>query len=194
MSIGEKKISQVKHQLGFTLLEMLVAISVFVIITTIALGIYASIMRANKKSILLTRLQRDAQVIMVAISKKIRQSQVNYTYYTLPIADSVEQLAIIDADGVKYVYQLNQDEDTIQIKTGEEGEFEDIPAGDVAITDLDFYISPNDVDPFEGTPDAPPSEFPKVTMVLRLEPRNAPAGFEDHLIVQHTVPQRGGGY
>lgn len=183
---------QDKKVKGFTLIEMLISMTVFVMITIIALSIYSSILRANKKSVTVTRLQRDAQMITTALAKKIRQSQVDYTYYPSGVVpnDNTE-LALTDADGTHYVFSLDPIDDVVLVSV-DGGDEVVIPAGNVAITDMRFFIEPV-TDPFTVAPSVNP-DFPRVTMVMRLEPRGQEGVYNDPLIVQQTVPQRGGGY
>jgi len=181
-----------KKQQGFTLLEMLISITVFVMVTVIALGIYSSVIRANKKSVSLTKLHRDSQLIMSSIAKKIRQSQVDYTYYPSgEVPSDNKELALVDVDGTEYVFSHNSSDNTIEVSI-DGGAAVDIPGGDVLVTDLKFYITPT-TDPFTVVPSQTPI-FPRVTMVLRLEPKDAEGMFSTYLVTQQTVPQRGGGY
>lgn len=186
------------NQKGFTLLEMLISTAIFVIITMIALNIYTSILRANRKSLAITRLHRDSEVIMSALAKKIRQSLVDYTYNytgaleTGKIPSPAIELALVDIDGVEYVFNLDTDNDTIQVSVAEDDPV-DIPSGNVAITDLRFYVKP-DTDPFPVIIPSQAPDFPRVTIVLELESRQTAGIYSSSLVVQQTVPQRGGGY
>jgi len=61
---------------GFTLIEVLVALFVFIVTITAATGSFASLMSANKKIKEIQKSTEDAQFVMNLIAKTIRTSRI----------------------------------------------------------------------------------------------------------------------
>src|SRR3989338_9620000 len=178
-----------KNNCGFTLLEMTVALGIFIILFTLTLGIYSQSLKAEQLTIQMSKLQKESQLIMEVIAKKIRSSKIDYSYYdggTVNVSDGESQLALLDKSGYQTVFRFAGGSIEVCIedcKTG--GVFTSIPAADVSITSLTFFIT-QDKNPF--TLDNPPEEFPKVTMVINLQ--NTSGTNTRNLFVQQTIPQR----
>lgn len=176
---------------GFTLLEITIALGIFVILFTLTLGIYAASLKAEQRTIQMSKLQKEAQLIMEVVAKKIRSSKINYNYYggTVDTINGEDSLALLDRSNNQVVFRLGLD--SIEVCSSDcqgTGIFNAIPAQDVKVTSLVFFIKPAS-NPFSL--DAPPSEFPKVTMVMNLETEKG--GVKQDLSIQQTVPQRLGG-
>ncbi len=193
-----KRIKKLKtEEKGFTLMEVLVSASVFVIIVIAALSVYSSVLKANQKTIALTRVQREIQFTIQVLSKKIRTSVVKYSYYDGVSgepgdAGEVTILVLTDAVGDDYYFkQINGGLGVAVNATSpeEDGEYMEIPAENVTIENLSFYINPTS-QPFSL--DAPPSSQPYVMLVL--EVTSSQALQTASLNIQQVVPQRSGGY
>jgi len=182
----EKK-KNINNEKGFSLMELLVATSIFVIIALASLSIYSATLRASQKSLALTRIQQEAQLIMQVLAKKIRNSHVNYNYsgYTKPLFNPEEELALTDLVQDNYVFKKNGSKITVAVNGGADV---NISADTVEINDLKFYINPT-ANPFVSL-DEPPSSAPYVTIVLTLS--STKAGQSASLTIQETVPQRSG--
>lgn len=174
-----------KNNSGFTLVEMLVSTSIFVIITLASLSIYSQTVKISKKSIALTKVQTEAQFIMQVLAKKIRTSYVNYSYYSNPLTTPNSDLALTDLTGISYVFKKNGT--ALTVNANGQGE-KTIPASNIIINDLRFYINPTS-NPFT-TLDIPPISHPYVTIVMDVS--GSKAGESANLIIQQTVPQRSG--
>lgn len=182
------------HQSGFTLLEMTVALGVFVILFTLTLGIYSYSLKAEQRSVQISKLQKEAQLIMEILAKEIRSSQIDYGYYPGSSVDTTNgeiDLALLDKSGNQTVFRFNAVDQALEVCTldcNALGIFTAIPPQDVVIQDLIFYIAP-ETSPF--SPNQPPTEFPKVTTVMTL--RNTVGVISEDLLIQQTIPQRLGG-
>lgn len=172
---------------GYTLLEMLVATSIFVIVAMASLAIYQATLKAGRETVALTRIQQDAQLIMQVLAKKIRTSQVDYSYanYSPAIVNPVEELALIDQVGDGYVFKKNNGALSVSVNGGV---FKDIAAANVVINNLQFFINPT-TNPFISL-DTPPISYPYVTIAMTI---SSEQGLETAgMTVQETVPQRSG--
>ena len=188
------------NQHGFTLMELLVSISVFVIVTISALTIYSVVLKTSQKTIALTRIQQEAQFIFQVLSKKIRTSVVDYTYYlvecgadgSLCTNGEVTKLVLEDAVGDKYYFkQLNGGLAVAAnpVQPDEDDEYKKIPSTNVTMDSLSFYINPT-TNPFSL--DAPPTSQPYVMITMEISSTKALQTAS--LNIQQIVPQRSGGY
>lgn len=182
-----------KNQAGFSLMEVLVASSIFVIISLSSLAIYSSVLKTSQKTIALTRVQQETQLIMQVLAKKIRTAIVDYTYYenNSPENDGkVNVLVLKDLVGDIFYFKKIDDGLMVAVNTSfpeNDDDYKKIPATNVAIDDLDFYINPIE-NPFDI--DNPPTSQPYVMMVLKVS--STKAGQSASLNLQQTIPQRSG--
>jgi len=181
-----------KNQTGFTLLEMTIALGIFVVLFTSTLGIYTYSIKAEQRTIQISKLQKEAQFIMEIIAKKIRSGKLDYAFYVTPINPAgVSTLALLDSSGNPTVFKFESQNIKVCTTSCALGSnFFDIPPADVVVASLKFFIEPV-ANPFT-TINEPPTEFPKVTIVIDLE--NTRYGHTRHLVVQQTVPQRLAGF
>lgn len=194
MIFSNLKLNSKISQRGFTLLEMTIALGIFVVLITLTLGIYSSSLKAERRTVQISKLQQEAQLIMEIIAKEIRSSKVDYAFYPGSVVDPVNgqsQLALLDKSGHETVFRFNSSNDALEVCTQNcagSGVFTAIPPQDVVIQDLTFFITPA-ANPFSL--DAPPAEFPKVTMVMTLSITHGV--ITQDLLIQQTIPQRLGG-
>ncbi|MBU4360305.1 prepilin-type N-terminal cleavage/methylation domain-containing protein [Patescibacteria group bacterium] len=175
------------NNLGFTLMEVLVATSIFAIISLASLSIYTAILTSGQKTTALTRIQSETQFIMQVLAKKVRTSRVDYNYYeTHPINNTTgnNDLVLIDNVGDEFIFSLDEINSTIKVSVNDGAE-KIIPSANVNIDDLKFYINPTN-NPYSL--DAPPSSQPYVTIVMTVS--SSKGRQSASLTVQQTVPQR----
>jgi prepilin-type N-terminal cleavage/methylation domain-containing protein len=179
---------------GFSLMELLVSMSVFVIVATASLSIYASILKAGQRTTLLTGIQQESQLIMTVLAKKIRTSRLNYDYagYADGIQEPEIELSLTDLVGDSYLFKYDAENTTLSVTVtpsdGVAGEEKLMPASQVKIDDLKFFINPK-TNPFSL--DAPPTSQPYVTIVMTVSSTKGKQSAS--LVIQQTVPQRSGG-
>ncbi len=178
---------------GFTLVELIVSMGLFVLITTVGLTIYTSTIRAQRFAVASNRLQRDMQIAMEIMTKSIRSSSVDYRssgYYggtVDPLGEGEDVLALIDRDQVETWFRMENDAVAVQQESS--GTYLPITSSAIVVQGLKFYITPS-TDPFTDLSELP-LEQPKVTIVLTGAPKGNPNA---PLTVQQTLPQRSGGY
>jgi hypothetical protein len=139
-------------------------------------------------------------LVMEVIAKKIRSSKIDYNYYggTVDSANGEDTLALLDNRGEPTIFRFRADStaQTIEVCTElcgsqsspNNGNFVAIPARDVLITDLKFFITPA-TNPFSL--DHAPDKYPSVTIVINLQ--NTIIGQTRNLVLEQTIPQRLGG-
>ena len=182
-----------KSNSGFTLMEILISMSIFVIFTLAILSIHSFTLRASQKTLAANRIQGEAQLIMESLAKKIRTSRVNYDYsgYAGGIGSYEEELSIVDLSDTEYVFFLEDESLKVKIKESGAVEYNDpyaIPTTLVSVDVLKFIIQPT-TSPFDI--DTPPETQPRVTMVITFS--SIKAGQTASLTVQQTIPQLSGG-
>lgn len=182
------------NYLGFSVIELIVATGIFSVIVLASFGIFSSVLDGQQKVLAQTRIQREAQLILETITKKIRTSRVDYAEYEVvfglgnPIENPVQELILIDqADSrVRFIYSPVAETIDLQIDAGP---VNSISSDDVDITALNFFVEPT-IDPFASG--LLPSIQPRVTFVMTIQ-----SGQGDNLVVvtiQQTTPQRGSGF
>ncbi len=189
------KFKKYNNQNGFTLLEMTVSMGVFLILFTLTLSIYSSTLNSERRTVQLSKLQKEAQLIMEIMAKKIRTGKVDYDFYTpFSQVDSVNgesELALLDEYDNPTVFRYhNNSLEVCTVDCGtqtapNDSNYNIIPASDVTVNSLNFFIVPA-TNPFTGSDQNP--EFPKITVVINLE--NTSGKSTRNLIIQQTLPQR----
>lgn len=118
-----------KQALGFTLIEILVVIAVFSTATLIALDLFFTVSRVERKSVSTQRIAADARFTIEAIARDARNGAVDYDFYHNPPVGSREDpdpdgdgtataewtfswgnrnvatLALRDQDGLQVIYR-----------------------------------------------------------------------------------------
>ena len=167
-------------------MEVLIATSIFAIISLASLSIYTAILKSGQKTTALTRIQQETQFIMQVLAKKVRTANVNYDYadYLPAISNPIQELSLIDAIGDEFVFSLDEINSTIKVSVNS-GEEKIIPSSSVSIDELNFYINPT-ANPYSL--DAPPSSQPYITIVMTVS--SSKGSQNASLKIQQTVPQR----
>ncbi|HNV97546.1 MAG TPA: prepilin-type N-terminal cleavage/methylation domain-containing protein [bacterium] len=151
------KTKNFKKFYGFTLLEMIVATAIFVIVSTICIGIYILTMKANTKVIAMQKVQNEIRFAMDYISREIRLANVNYDYYTDSMSmNPAEELALEDNFSNKVFFrkisrineETEKENNFLQVKYNN-SDWSDITGDNINVKDLYFYISPSQYPPTE---------------------------------------------
>lgn len=161
--IGSKN----KQNKGFTLVELLVALVVFSLAVTIAISLFASALRSQRKSIAIQNVQDNARYLIGFIAKEIRMSEIK------------------SPDGELFILDINHpDEGDIRYQfTGVEVQRngEKINSDEVQV-DGKFFIDGR------STGD---DEQPRLTIVMKVETIGAKAEERAKVNLQTTLSQRG---
>jgi prepilin-type N-terminal cleavage/methylation domain-containing protein len=178
---------------GFTLVEMLVSMSIFLIFTTVSLGIYTSTVRAEKKSIAIARVQQEAQFVMEFLGKMVRTSDIDYVAYpgaAIPASPPpLTQLFLRDANNTSYNFTYDAGASALMVSVNG-GTASRISGANISITDLAYIITPS-TSPYPCGGCAPTSQ-PRATIVMRFS--GSAGGQSANLLVQQTIPQRSVGF
>ena len=109
------RIEKIKRQNGFTLIELMVAISVFAIVMLISTGSILSVFDANRKSQTLRTVMDNLNFTMEGMTRAIRfgtsyHCNKNITPIASPLdcASGADSLVFKDANNAQVVYKFDQ--------------------------------------------------------------------------------------
>jgi len=95
-----------KNNKGFTLVELLIAMSIFVVFLGILMNSYTSIIRSQREANDYRIMYSEARHVFETITQELRNGMVDYNSYCStsdkPNASGKESIRIIDKDGVGY--------------------------------------------------------------------------------------------
>jgi prepilin-type N-terminal cleavage/methylation domain-containing protein len=195
-----------KNIRGFTLMELLVVMSIFSTVVLMASDIFLMSDRAERKVFASERIQADARFTMEAIVREIRTGTLDYSYYSgrgTPIGTPDGELALIESDGTPIKFKVSDDTNAnlcanaqsapcLLVTVGANATPAAITPQDEAVRTVKFYISPtsdpNVFDPATGT--YANDVQPHVTVVLVLESRDDRSGEQSVVYLQTTAENR----
>lgn len=149
---------------GFTLIEAVVAATLFAFVVTSILGAYLSVLRLDRRTRAERALTENGGVIMSAFEKEITNGHIDYTSYSGgKINGNVRDLYLVNAENVDEHYVSNVVSQNLTLTSN--GTTTIINPSSVRVTNLEFYISPN-FDPY--TTSKLDNEQPHVTVVMEL--------------------------
>ncbi len=193
-----------KLKKGFTVLEMVVVMSIFSVASVYSMSAYVKSNRGQKKIVAISKSTTDARYALETMVKEIRSGKIDYQMYdakeiNLASNEPVNDLFITDSNNNLIwfnLYQVDQTKSQIRvcytIEACEEETWFDITPGNINISTFNVYIWPK-ADPFTfniDTNDYDADEQPKVSLVIRSKSldKNEVSPQEIHL--QTTVSSR----
>jgi prepilin-type N-terminal cleavage/methylation domain-containing protein len=210
----KKKNKIFSQKRAFTLIEMLVSISITTMAIVGATGIYLRIIGTREKTLGQLNIQANGQYLMSLMVKDIRAGRIDYSAYDSPIINPPGELYLLDSSENQVRYRVSPgtpvedgacldesgrctlqrcenadctDDNNFQTITIDNN-FQTITMVNISVERLDFYIFPT-TNPF--TAGSITYTHPRVTIILKLKSllEKGTIG-EKHLVLQQTVPQR----
>lgn len=191
---------------GFTLMELLVVLTIFSMVVTTATDIFLLTNRSQRKIFGLERTQADARYTLEAIAREVRTGSVDYAYYagrSTALATPDAELALIDATNSPLKFKVSDASNEALcadansrpclLVTVGSGSPSAITPKNVAVRTAKFYVSPG-TDPMSynvATGAYASNVQPHVTIVLVLESRGDRAGEQSVVYLQTTATSRG---
>lgn len=172
---------------GFTLVEILVAIGIFAIVSVIVSSVFLRLNNLQRNIANNQRLQNESRYIVEKIAKEIRGREINLPdpgsnptstikFYTEEGGDNTEsEELIISRQGVDLQYSLN-------------GEIANLNSTSTEVETADFYIFPTSKDVWDPNPSV--NLQPRVTVLLKLKNKDQAAEFTKEVVVQTTISSR----
>jgi len=176
---------------GFTLVELLVSISIFLVVMTISLGAVISVVDSNRKSKSIKTVMTNLNSALEIISRDIKFGKNYHCDVTIGTITSprdcisgANSISFFSNNLIQTNYRLNNS--SIEKSTDAGLTYQSITAPDITIQDLDFFVI--------GSPPAasPDNNFvqPRVLISIRGFSGNQ-LSTQSSFFVQSTVSQRG---
>lgn len=182
-----------KNNKGFTLIEMLVAMSIFVAFVGILLNSYTSIVRAQRDANDYRATYVEARQVFDILVQEMRDGMVDYQKYPAGVWGKQQNLYLINKDNTARTH-ITYDGTTVHLDKefflSAETKSSDLNS-EVEITNFGLYVSPA-IDPYDGANYANDrNQFhPKVTIFARFE-KNLGATKDPIIIdLQTTISSR----
>lgn len=176
---------------GFTLIESIIAIGVFSVLSVMLAGIFVNANNLHKNTVSLQRLQNEGRYILEKLAKEIRGRDIDYDFGGIDFINQTnllpfkkdEQGKILvvsyDATNKNLLYLDYNDLGMINSQAA-------LNASDVALKDVKFYVSPTS----DPVADLTIASQPRVTIVLILENRGLAAKYQKELTLQTTISSK----
>ena len=177
-----------KNQEGLTLIELIIALGVFSLAVFIAVSLFLSSLKAQKKILAIQSSLDNLKYVMEMLTKEARMAktdlgscgQANYIYFVSPINNELSFVSSQD-ECVKYI--LSAEGRLIkQISRGGETLGEMPITSEEVIIDQIKFISP------EMELENPATSQPKLTISINFYPKNIPSATVVHM--QTTISSR----
>jgi len=181
-----------KNKSGTSLIEIMFAVSIFVILIGLTLSIFKSTVESQKSAIAAQNTQESMRFLFEIMSKEIRSAKIMDSgcdgFFTI-LSD--KKIYYING-GV--LYFKNKDDECVAYYVDANDDFAierdngvgalPVTPNDIKVTDLDFFVADNDIGVL---PDA--KIQPRVTIKIEVE-ANSSGAHKQHMIMQTTVSSR----
>jgi Tfp pilus assembly protein PilW len=155
---------------GFTLVEIIVAMSIFIVVISVVVSLFAMGLRGQRKVITLQNAQENARFLLGFIAKELRMSQINSVTAT--------SLDITRADGTNVIYLFDDIEKQIERDDG---------SGSGSINSDEVLVTGSFYGLGLGSGD---NQQPRITIVMKVETTGTKPEERAEISVQTTLCQR----
>ncbi|MFA6917469.1 MAG: type II secretion system protein [Candidatus Gracilibacteria bacterium] len=186
--------SKIKLQKGFTLIEMMIAMTIFVIFMGVVVQSYLSIVRSQREANEYRVMYSEARYVFDKFSDEVRNAGISYKQ---GMTNPLTELVLVSPDGgraVKFEY-VNGAISFAEAKMGVDGSFEvsqgyNLNSDRIKVKEFRLYISPL-VDPYkpENVYNSATQYQPKVTLFAKFE-KEVGGGRTLDIDLQTTISSR----
>lgn len=155
---------------GFTLIELIVGMALFVLVISIILNLFTTALRAQRKIIAQQNAQDNARFLLGFIAKEIRMSEID------SVSSNILNITRHDGESVTYVFN-NAEKKIERTDSSTSGS---INSDEVLVTGS-FY------DLGVGVGD---SQQPRVTIAIKIETNSVKSEERAEINIQTTLSQR----
>ncbi|MBX4187901.1 MAG: prepilin-type N-terminal cleavage/methylation domain-containing protein [Candidatus Doudnabacteria bacterium] len=166
-------------QKGFTIIEAIVAASVFAIAIVSSLGVYIATLQLDQKSRAERDVLQNGRFIMEYLSKEIRNGSIDYANTTSSV------LSIRNQQDEILTFFYSPSSKSLQFTR--DGSGTTLNSGNVKVSNFQFILNPT-TDPFDLVNDA--HTQPHVTIILSLDSANSRVVDSAHIDLHTTVGVR----
>lgn len=187
---------------GFTLVEMMVAVSIFATVSVIVADLFMIANRAQRRTSSEQQLQSDGRVIFTQVADRIRSGEIDYEAYggtvagvtdTLRLIDERENLVVVrqsDSNFPSTVCPSLRSTPCLEISDDNGATFSSMTSDGVKVSGVQFFIDPPQSPDVMGGSGFLYSIQPRVTMVIGLQGSSAEAAGQPPTFLQTTVSSR----
>jgi len=152
MANTPSRLSELKKDAGFTLIEMLVVMAIFLTVILVVSDLFLTITVAQEKTLSGQKAMNDLQFNLDDLAQKIRTSNLDYADYGGKVNSPEVKLNMIDSEGIKFsVYQTANNcpkPSTNCLAMSKDGVEHILSGNSLNIKRLNFFIFPLE-DPFD---------------------------------------------
>ena len=169
---------------GFALIELMVAVSIFIVIMTISMGSIISVFDANRKARSLKTVLNNLNLAVESMSREMRFGK-NYhcgsNTVTIPqnCPTGNNLMSFLSSNNVQVTYRLNNK--TIEKRVGN-GAYIAVTAPEIVIDSLTFYT--------RGAGTTPPNDILQPKVVVRIRSHAGTGKGRSDFTLQTLVSQR----
>lgn len=183
-----------KNNQGYTLIEMIVSVGIFAIVSVLIAQLFVIFSQTQQKSTIQQQIQGDARVVLAQVSDRIRSGIIDYASYGVGISSPTDQLYLIDENGISVLIEKSSSptecpsaESTPCLVISENGGAPTPMSSDKFTVDIvQFYIDPStDPEPSSG-----PDIQPRVTMTIGITGVNINDALKSPTYIQTTASSR----
>jgi len=141
----QKQLNKNNTQKGFTLIEMIVSVSIFTVVMFVTVGALLAIADANRKANSLRTTMDNLNFATEAMARNIRTGD-SYNCGGIGsdkncVQGGDDTFTYVDQDGVTTTYRHNESDQTIEIRRGGSGSFSSFTSPEIEIENLTFFVS-----------------------------------------------------
>jgi prepilin-type N-terminal cleavage/methylation domain-containing protein len=176
---------------GFTIIEMLIAMAIFVTAITSVSAIFTFTNKTQRVTKATQKTQADARFAMEVMAQQVRRGSIDYnaTPYGDTIASNPQDVLVLrDSSDNEIWFQRRDFSGRFVVAMSEDGStWVDLTPPDISVDILKFYLSPS-TDPFSSNPST--NNQPQVTIVMRTSNTSTEGQGLFPIFMQTTVSSR----
>ena len=201
----QNKRFKIQMSKGYTLMELVVAIGIFIIVATAITGVFIAIARVQRKTTAMQAVQQDARWAMETMARYARIEKIRYCkesndeYCHSPLPISELKQAGFDGGEILYLENTYFKKEFGKLQISKDGgtTWTDITPDKVEVLDLKFYLAPASISNPDSSPDylSPydsegPDQQSQVTILMKTRSLGGREAEKAEITLQTSVSTR----
>lgn len=192
-----------KQPKGFTLAEMMVAVSIFATVSVVVADLFLAYNRTQRRAEATQSIQSDMRSMMATLIDRIRSGEINYAAYVPEALRPETELYLIGQDGVNYVIRQSDADfantvcpsalstPCLEISGDGGTTFSPMTSERVRVVGVQFYVDPPQSPLAQSSPGVYDYDVqPHVTFTIGLQGTSSEASAQGTTFLQTTVSSR----